>query len=543
MRFHLLGIPVRVQPMFLIVTLIIGGARPREAVAWLALVFVSVLIHEMGHALAARWLFDARPSIELSGFGGLTTWDAPAGRSWKRRILVSLAGPGAGFVFGALVWLVAAMGVGAGPSGQSLLRQLLWINVGWGALNLLPMLPLDGGNVLAALVTRDNAGHDQWLVRIISLCVAAAATLWALQTRLSVAAMIAAYAVVANGRVLFGKWAERRDSEMQPRIQAAWAAVHAGRARDAVADLEALLPSLRTDAVRAEAIEVLARAHLQAGEADRAAQVLTWMPGGFRPSLATRVLVAAAPASGSEAGELLHLDAALSPALERVLEDAWADARRRGHEWCAPEHVLAALARDAAGAAFLGSCGVDVVHLDSAMAASLEQLDSTDRRAGPKTPGFDQTLGRVLLRALRATAHRSQSRLETGDVLASLLAEPKLPATVLLAAEGLSRIRVLRVLSHGTPDFSPGETGSPSGRAAVVLHNDDYTTMEFVVEILEQVLGIARAEAEAVMLRVHADGSAIGCVLDDGDARARIREAHARAEAAGFPLMLTLTPA
>ncbi len=53
-----------------------------------------------------------------------------------------------------------------------LAQQLLWANVGWGVLNLLPMLPLDGGYVFAGLIERDRPGRGSLIVALVSIAVA-----------------------------------------------------------------------------------------------------------------------------------------------------------------------------------------------------------------------------------------------------------------------------------------------------------------------------------------------------------------------------------
>jgi stage IV sporulation protein FB len=125
---------------------------------------VSVLVHEMGHALAIRAL-GVQPWITLYGMGGLTSHQG--GRfPPTTQILVSLAGPVAGFAFAAIVvLLVKASGheiefifglpnlirwLFGGFTNRGLLElcnDLLFVNIWWGILNLLPILPLDGGRI------------------------------------------------------------------------------------------------------------------------------------------------------------------------------------------------------------------------------------------------------------------------------------------------------------------------------------------------------------------------------------------------------------
>jgi hypothetical protein len=78
LRFRLLGIPVRVHPLFWLATAVLGSGGSETLgpiLIWIGCVFVSILVHEYGHGLMAR-LFRCRPSIVLYGLGGLCAYDA-----------------------------------------------------------------------------------------------------------------------------------------------------------------------------------------------------------------------------------------------------------------------------------------------------------------------------------------------------------------------------------------------------------------------------------------------------------------------------------
>ena len=158
LNFRLFRFPVRVHPWFWLATLIFGADlfdpdRPEFLLAWIAIAFASFLVHELGHAAAFR-AFGVGSHVVLYSLGGLAVpWDDLRGR-W-RRVAVSLAGPAAGFLLALAVW---ATNQSAPWAGTNLLTrfvylELLWINVVWGAVNLLPVIPLDGGKVSQELCT------------------------------------------------------------------------------------------------------------------------------------------------------------------------------------------------------------------------------------------------------------------------------------------------------------------------------------------------------------------------------------------------------
>lgn len=107
LQFRLGPFPVSVEPSFFIVSLVLAAnrlVRPAMLLEWVVVVFVSVLVHELGHALAARAVgLPAR--ISLHGAGGTTHHQPPQRDSVRQDVLISLAGPAAGFLLGALAWV------------------------------------------------------------------------------------------------------------------------------------------------------------------------------------------------------------------------------------------------------------------------------------------------------------------------------------------------------------------------------------------------------------------------------------------------------
>src|SRR5262245_11912941 len=97
LRFQLLGIPVRVHPLFWLVAAMLGWHNNDlpAVLIWIACVFFSVLVHEYGHGLVAKG-FHCAPSILLWGGGGLCFSQAER-QTPRQRLAVVVSGPGAGF--------------------------------------------------------------------------------------------------------------------------------------------------------------------------------------------------------------------------------------------------------------------------------------------------------------------------------------------------------------------------------------------------------------------------------------------------------------
>ncbi len=144
----LLGFPVEINLTFLlllgVVFIWLGGVAGLVVVA---IAFGSVLLHELGHAVVARQLGVNVSGIELHFFGGAAKMiEMP--RSANHEIAIAAAGPAVSFV-------LAGLGLGLGAlSGSWMVSIVGWINLTIALFNLIPALPMDGGRILRALLTR-----------------------------------------------------------------------------------------------------------------------------------------------------------------------------------------------------------------------------------------------------------------------------------------------------------------------------------------------------------------------------------------------------
>jgi stage IV sporulation protein FB len=183
-KFRLLDIPVRINPFFWVMAALLGwqGRSGVHIVIWVACVFISILVHEFGHALTTRSLFHLRPSVVLYYMGGLCISDGEQ-RDLSKRALVLIMGPGAGFLLCGLVLLLGygILGFAEFPfygihplnntPPQWFIHLPVWLNHGireayfdlvsinliWGFFNLLPIFPLDGGQLAGVFLTM----HDR----------------------------------------------------------------------------------------------------------------------------------------------------------------------------------------------------------------------------------------------------------------------------------------------------------------------------------------------------------------------------------------------
>ena len=174
LQFSILGIPVRVEPWFWITMAFIGGglhaANSTDILLVIVFVFagfLSIMIHELGHALTIR-KYGLPSAITLRAFGGYASF--PAGKlDRKQSFFVTAAGPILQFVFGVLLIVLApSISIPEGSLFLPFLRNLIWVSIAWSILNCLPVYPLDGGQMMAAIL----GPRKQHYVHLISSIVA-----------------------------------------------------------------------------------------------------------------------------------------------------------------------------------------------------------------------------------------------------------------------------------------------------------------------------------------------------------------------------------
>jgi Zn-dependent protease/CBS domain-containing protein len=159
---RLFGIPVYVSPYWFVIAGVFiviyandlssslqGGTRYVVAAAFVVLLYLSVLVHELAHSVVARGYGLPVRRILLYPLGGVSEIDKEP-QTPSREFLVSAAGPALSLALGAAGWGLTKV-ITDGVSG-SLVRQLMVANIIVGLFNLLPGLPLDGGRMLRAVL-------------------------------------------------------------------------------------------------------------------------------------------------------------------------------------------------------------------------------------------------------------------------------------------------------------------------------------------------------------------------------------------------------
>lgn len=198
--FPLFGIQIRVHPAFWLMTIIFGWSAMRVPVigkylllAWMVCVFISILVHEMGHALTMK-AFGYRPAVALYWMGGVAMYQPDYRDTRTKRMLITAAGPAAGFVLYGLLksvmhfsgleehWLRA--GVAGNTKAEVIwyfIQDMYYVNLWWGLINLLPVLPLDGGHLSEEICRWISPRNGQRVALMIAIAAGAAVAFYALK--------------------------------------------------------------------------------------------------------------------------------------------------------------------------------------------------------------------------------------------------------------------------------------------------------------------------------------------------------------------------
>jgi Zn-dependent protease len=297
---------------FFFVTAMFRLNEPKAIVPWIGIVFVSVLAHELGHAFMGR-AFGLSPAIELYGFGGLTSWVGGRNIGHGRSLLISLAGPSVSLILAVAGWVTFFM-----VSDHWIVKEAAWANTVWTAFNLLPVMPLDGGNAFRSGLGWLGLKSAEVVARVVAIPVAllAAVTVFVLAPGWAMAALFLGSFAISNVQALLRNSAQKGDQQLLEELQAAypgWLERRDGKAMiDAALQVRA---RAKTEYLRAYAAEVIAMGQCLEGDPRSALATLESMPQGMIPGLPVYLHVL------FEAGETARANALAAQVMQSGDED------------------------------------------------------------------------------------------------------------------------------------------------------------------------------------------------------------------------------
>ncbi|MDQ3032818.1 MAG: site-2 protease family protein [Myxococcota bacterium] len=301
-NFSIFGIPVRVHGSFWLTSLLFGflmfRAQPWAIAIWVPLMFLGILLHELGHALMVR-RFGLPAEVDLVAMGGLTRF--PAGRlSHWRSILVSFAGPAVGIVIGGIALACLWFGPALPAGGATVLWIVIFTNLGWALLNLLPIVPLDGGQIMSSILDRFFGMRGQRWARLISVVVACAIVAIAVRSGHYFMVFIVAMLAIENYRAwqMESNWSagvrgqararpsvapSKEPEPLEAQLREGWSALEEGDAKRVRRIAETLVARARSDDDRYEVAHLLAWGRTLTGDPEGASEALLLLPRGKLP--------------------------------------------------------------------------------------------------------------------------------------------------------------------------------------------------------------------------------------------------------------------
>lgn len=272
-------IPISVHPAFWIMAFAIGWLNtmnPLAMVIWVPVIFVSVLVHELGHALTAL-MFGQRVAVDLVLMGGLTTrWGGRRPSLWKDFLIV-LNGPLAGFALCAVAYYLLTLFSGDQSLWSYALLVAVNVNLFWTIVNLLPIQPLDGGKLFSIILESIFGFRGVKIALFFSIALAGIAGLLCFASRMMLAGaffMIFAFESYRAWRSALPVTDNDVDENLQKKLHTAEEWLDTGH----TADAESLLKEVRGQAGRGliyqSATELLAAAAASQGRAQEGLALL-----------------------------------------------------------------------------------------------------------------------------------------------------------------------------------------------------------------------------------------------------------------------------
>jgi ATP-dependent Clp protease adapter protein ClpS len=223
----------------------------------------------------------------------------------------------------------------------------------------------------------------------------------------------------------------------------------------------------------------------------------------------------------------------------RTFRLSLAIAEERHREFATPEHLLLALTDDPDAASVMQACDVDLDALRVAVSSSLPSL-ATSGHTG--VPGPDARFQAIVQRAAIHVQSIGKKEISGAHVLAAMLVSiPREPITEFLSNQGVTWFDAVSYISHGLRkgEAMPALDSELAAGAAMLevrLLNDDYTPMEFVVEVLERIFDQDRETAVRTMLWAHSSGIAACGIYPLDIATAKVAQVLEFARAHQHPL-------
>ena len=176
--FRLFGFPVHVRPgFFMFMVLVVVAQGPTFGIPFAVFMAVFTIIHELGHAFAARST-GAEAQIALDFMAGYAAFTPTRVLKRWERVGISFAGPGVQILIGGIVYVALRGGFETPQSGNAIQLAVFWAGPMIGLFNLIPVLPFDGGHIAEVGVELVAGKRAHRLMQWFTIAAAVVAMAW-----------------------------------------------------------------------------------------------------------------------------------------------------------------------------------------------------------------------------------------------------------------------------------------------------------------------------------------------------------------------------
>ena len=235
-------IPITIQPLFWLIAFFVGwmwSLNISGALLAVGVILGSVIFHELGHALTAI-LFGQKTRIELAAFGGFTYREGRKLKLWEE-FLVVLNGPIAGFFLFLLAYALYRSVTISNPLLLFVVKFTFIANLFWTLVNLVPVLPLDGGHLMSIILEAIFGFKGVKIAIVLGIVIAISISIFFFVLGLFLIGALFLILTFESFRSLryYKIFSEKdRDIDIQQLLKAATADVHAGQAESALKKFE-----------------------------------------------------------------------------------------------------------------------------------------------------------------------------------------------------------------------------------------------------------------------------------------------------------------
>jgi Zn-dependent protease len=274
-KFSLFKIPFIVGIEFFLLAVLLAANRisqPSRILIWVGVVFLSIIIHELGHAFSFR-IFGYSPRIRLHSFGGETSISGENHLKPWQDIVVGLAGPLSGILCGGSLYLIYLF-LPQSVILNDIMNDVIRVNIGWSIINLFPLYPLDGGQITKTVIASIFKKRGELIFYIFSMTIALGLAMLSLYYQSYWIALVTGFLFIQNIQTFRYMRTIGKDSALNPEIRQVYALLEQNKNEEARSKALALYEQAQSLPVKNLALNLCAWSFFKQDEIEQALATL-----------------------------------------------------------------------------------------------------------------------------------------------------------------------------------------------------------------------------------------------------------------------------